>query len=121
MALGNSNSSSKSRGKNKPVIVKRRKEVVMAKNFHALTSSGSFGSGNACKYSGSLAKTFYHNGSDPLPGKNDVVYSTKRANPKSVLEAGNYKISVALAGKKPFVGVMNINAIGVVASVERCK
>ena len=33
MALGNSNSSAQSRGKNKAVVVKRRKEVVAAKDY----------------------------------------------------------------------------------------
>ena len=36
MALGNANSSAQSRGKNKPVIVKRRKEVVTAKNYRSI-------------------------------------------------------------------------------------
>ena len=33
MALGNANSQAQSRGKNKPVIVKRRKEVVAGKGL----------------------------------------------------------------------------------------
>ena len=35
MALGNANTSAQARGKNKPVVVKRRKEVVMAKNYNS--------------------------------------------------------------------------------------
>ncbi len=38
MALGNANGSSQSRGKNKPVIVKRRKEVVMAKDYNSFAA-----------------------------------------------------------------------------------
>ena len=49
MALGNANASAQARGKNKPVEIKRTKEVVMAKNYNSITSSP-VQSSDACRY-----------------------------------------------------------------------
>ena len=115
MALGNANSSAQSRGKNKPILVKRRKEVVMAKNYNSVTCSPVQAS-NACSFRESLSETFYHSGKSALPSRSDVVYSTKRANPRGVLEAGNYKILVGGANYN-----MEIAANGVVSRVDACR
>jgi len=115
MALGNANSSAQSRGKNKPILVKRRKEVVMAKNYNSLTSSPMQAS-DACRFRGSLSETFYHSGSSALPSRSDVVYSARRANSRGVLEAGNYKILVGGANYN-----MVIAANGVVSRVDVCR
>jgi len=115
MALGNANTSAQARGKAKPVMVKRRKEVVMAKNYNSLTSSP-MNASDACGFRGSLHKTFYHSGSSALPSRSDVVYSTKRANRKTALEAGHYKILVGGANYN-----MVIAANGVVSRVDVCR
>ena len=115
MALGNANSSAQSRGKNKPVIVKRRKEVVAARGYNSFASS-TVQASNACRLSGSLGETFYHNGSRTLPAANDVVYLTRRANPRGVLEAGHYKI--VIGGRNYSI---QVGSSGVVLAVTTCR
>ena len=115
MSLGNANSSSQSRGKNKPVIVKRRKEVVMAKDYNSFTSSPTQAS-NACRFGESLSETFYHNGAAALPASDDVVYLTRRADPRGIVEAGHYKI---LVGGRNYN--MQIGESGVVSAVTACR
>tara|TARA_R110002020_G_scaffold356756_1_gene569285 strand:+ start:659 stop:1006 length:348 start_codon:yes stop_codon:yes gene_type:complete len=115
MALGNANTTAQARGKNKSVIVKRRKEVVMAKGYNSFSSSPMQAS-NACRFGGSLGETFYHNGSRTLPAANDVVYSTRRANPRGVLEAGHYKIVIAGRNYN-----MQVGNSGVVSAVDGCR
>jgi len=115
MALGNANTSAQSRGKNKPVIVKRRKEVVMAKDYNSFSSS-TVQTRNACSLEGSLSKTFYHNGARALPAANDIVYSTRRANPRGVVEAGHYKILIAGRNYN-----MQVGNSGVISAVDGCR
>jgi len=115
MALGNANTSAQSRGKNKPVIVKRRKEVVMAKGYNSFASS-TMQASNACRFGGSLSETFYHNGARALPAANDVVYSTRRANSRGVVEAGHYKIVI---GGRNYN--MQVGSSGVVSAVTGCR
>ena len=97
MALGNANTQAQSRGKNKPVIVKRRKEVVLAKGYTAITGSanqGAVSGAAACGISNSqLNLTYYHNnaGAD-CPTTNSKVYSRPRANDRFLLTDGMYKI-----------------------------
>ncbi len=65
MALGNSNSSAQSRGKNKAVVVKRRKEVVLAADYKAF-STGAVKTDviNSCNIStGSMTTEYFHDGS----------------------------------------------------------
>ena len=115
MALGNANTTAQARGKNKPVIVKRRKEVVMAKDYNSFSSS-TVQASIACRFSGSLGETFYHNGSRTLPAANDVVYLTRRANPRGVLEAGHYKI--VIGGRNYSI---QVSSSGVVLAVTTCR
>jgi hypothetical protein len=115
MALGNANSSAQSRGKNKPVMVKRRKEVVIAKGYNSVTCSPVQAS-NACNFRGSLTETFYHSGNSALPSRSDVVYSTRRANRKTAVEDGNYKILVGGANYNMVIG-----GNGVVSRVDACR
>ena len=115
MALGSANTSAQARGKNKPVKIKRSKEVVMAKDYNSFSSS-TVQASNACRFSGSLGETFYHNGSRTLPAANDVVYSTRRANPRGVLEAGHYKIVI---GGRNYN--MQVGSSGVVSAVGGCR
>ena len=77
MALGNNNSMAQIKGKNKAVMVKRRKEVVAAVNFKAFPASPPQSGPNAWGYSGALSKTLYHNGTGLLPLVNDIVYELK--------------------------------------------
>jgi len=115
MSLGSANTSAQARGKNKPVKVKRSKEVKLAKGYNSFTSS-TVQANNACRSGGSLSETFYHNGNRLLPATNDVVYSTRRANPRGVLEAGHYKI---LIGSRNYN--MQVGSSGVVSAVNACR
>ena len=90
MALGNANSSAQSRGKNKAVVVKRRKEVVVAKNYTAILSTARQGT-SACALSiGS--NEYYHDGSGTFPAADDKVYSRRRASTRYILIDGHYKM-----------------------------
>ena len=106
MALGNSNSSSQSRGKNKPVIVKRRKEVVLAKDFHAISGSLVTGGPGCNLHNGTVTQTYYHDATNAgilVPGgcqTGTFVYTRKRAHNDFLLPDGNYK------------NFININSIG---------
>jgi len=115
MALGNANTSAQSRGKNKPVIVRRRKEVVAAKGYSSFTSSP-MQARNACRYSESLSETFYHSGSRALPAENDVVYLARRADSRAVPEEGHYKI---LVGGRNYN--MQLGSSGAVTAVDACR
>ena len=101
MALGNANTTAQARGKNKSVIVKRRKEVVAARGYNSFqVSSALTGVTNAqgvCLSSASINNTVYHNGSSAAPVANDLVYSRARASEKYLLEDGYYRASVSSA------------------------
>jgi len=116
MALGNANNSAQSRGKNKPIIVKRRKEIVTAKGYNSITGS-IVQSRSACSYRGSVDQTYYHNGGSTLPSVGDKVYFTQRAGDRFVLEAGHYKID---AGRGAFKSI-SINSAGEVDGITNCR
>ena len=90
MALGNANSSAQSRGKNRAVVVKRRKEVVVAKGYTEILGTAVNGT-SACALSLGSNK-YYHDGSGTFPATNDKVYSRQRANTKYYLANGHYKM-----------------------------
>jgi len=96
MALGNANTSAQARGKAKPVIVKRRKEVVLAKNYRSfqIHETGFVNVRSACESAVPCGLTVYHNGSNAYPGKNDLIYTRPRKNEKFLLEDGYYKASI---------------------------
>ena len=97
MALGNANSSAQARGKNKPVVVKRRKEVVAGKSFHAITGSAETGETtlqNTCGTSQSLNRTYYHNaGSASGYTRGTTFYIRARDNKRYALANGYYKVT----------------------------
>jgi len=103
MALGNANSSAQSRGKNKAVVVKRRKEVVAAKNAVSIiataltgesTGAGACGSGFAfnkeyftINYSSVGMGGF-------LPDVGSKVYTRQRISDRFALTEGLYLFKV---------------------------
>ena len=94
MALGNASSSAQARGNNEAVVVKRRKEIVLAKNYTAFLCSDAQGSARgACNFRGSVNNTYFHTG-DGLPQGGDRVYLIKRADPRGVLGEGWYLVTV---------------------------
>lgn len=115
MALGNSNTSAQARGKNKPVVVKRRKEVVAARDYHSFLSTGKPLSSAACGTRASVNQTFYHDGSAAAPAVGDLVYSKRRAGEGSWLPAGYYKITV---GRSSYS--IQIDSSGAVAARTTC-
>lgn len=96
MALGNANTSAQARGKAKPVIVKRRKEVVLAKGYNSfqIKKESFAGLRYACESTASMDMTVYHNGSSPTPGKTDSIYTRPRKNDRFLLPDGFYKASI---------------------------
>ena len=115
MSLGNANSSAQSRGKNKPVIVKRRKEVVAAKGYTSFSScTVQSNGGNAC--AATMDQTYYHDGSGSTPTTGDKVYKRARANDRYFLADGHYKID----GGSGRFKTMPITS-GVVGSITNCR
>ena len=116
MALGNANTSAQSRGKNKPVIVKRRKEIVLAKTYGSISGT-TVQARAACNTRDSLSETYYHNGGRSTPSVNDRVYVSRRADDRrGVLQDGFYKVT---ADNRSFVSIQITS--GVVAAVENCR
>ena len=117
MALGNANSFAQSRGKNKPVIVKRRKEVVAAKNYYSINSS-TVQSSSTCAASLSMTESYYYNGSNSLfPVVDDIIYTSKRALNPNTFTAGHYKMT---RNGTQFVS-LEVNDAGVVISRANCR
>jgi len=117
MALGNANTTAQARGKNKSILVRRRKEVVTAKTYNTVTSSDRESS-NACRVSSeSVTNTYFHNGSASIPDVGDIVYPRRRADSRNVLLAGHYKIDVGSGRYKN----MEIGSNGAVTAVDDCR
>jgi hypothetical protein len=114
MALGNANTAAQARGKNKAVKIRRRKEIVAAKDYNSFNCGTVQEShANACA-SGSLSNTFYHNGTQAQPAVNDIVYSDRRARVPNNMRAGYYKIFDRRDG------TIQINDQGVVTAKVAC-
>ena len=104
MALGNANSSAQARGKSRPIMVKRRKEVVAARDARTITATliaGVSGSA-ACSVAGAATfdQTYYTisftGGTGAyLPDVGSKVYTRKRINDKYALTEGAYLFKVS--------------------------
>ena len=92
MALGNANTSAQARGKNKPVIVKRRREIVAAKGFQRITGSVPQRSAACALPIRAVSITYYHDGARQVPVVGDRVYSIPRDNLRYIVAAAHYKI-----------------------------
>ena len=97
MALGNSNTTAQARGKNKAVKIQRRKEVVSAKGFHAITGSienGETTHSASCGTSEAINVTYYHNaGSASGYTGGTSFYTRARENKRYALANGYYKVT----------------------------
>ena len=116
MALGNNNSMAQIKGKNKAVMVKRKKEVDTAINYRSF-SCGPRAANHPASCSGApLGNVFTHNGSSALPTVNDIVYTSKRARNPNSFEAGFYKVD----GGGGRFKALEINSVGVVTAQHNC-
>ena len=61
------------RGKAKPVLVKRRKEVVAAKDYYSFMGIASPEGSAACSTSAAVDQTYYHDGTSSVPAVGDLV------------------------------------------------
>ena len=122
MALGNANTTAQARGKNKPVIVKRRKEVVLAKDYASIVATGLTGestANGACALAGSLAfnKEYYvDNITNGIPDIGAKVYTRPRINDTYLLEEGIYLFQT---GGKNYT--LQINSSQTVQSRPVCR
>tara|TARA_Y100000401_G_scaffold107827_1_gene102527 strand:- start:325 stop:693 length:369 start_codon:yes stop_codon:yes gene_type:complete len=121
MALGNANNSAQSRGKNRPIIVKRRKEVVAAKNYIRFSCSPPMRHADvnaACSINtaSGLTETYYHDGARPLPRNGAKVYTRKHANERYYLPAGYYKTSDGVSNV-----AFEVDRAGTVGNVTLCR
>ena len=117
MALGNNNSMAQTKGKNKAVMVKRKKEVDTAKNYSRVDLSSRQGDDSDACGETSFPNQFYHNGSGSLPIVNDIVYETKRARNPNPFISGFYKMSDGRGGAVS----LEINGVGVVTGSSACR
>ena len=115
MGLGNNISMGQSRGKNKPVLVKRIKERHLAKDYSAFPASDVAADANAACALAPLPNTYYHDGSSSLPDMGDFVFSRKRAHEDFWLPNGSYKFNTGSAFKA--VTITN----GRVSRIDNCK
>ncbi len=116
MALGNANTSAQARGKNKPVIVQRRKEVVLGKSLYTLsidTTLTASGLNGACKLPNSNANTVvYHDGSsDNRFSMGTKIYTIPRVNDRFTLADGFYHFDDA-AGSFGYIQITNMVIVG---------
>ena len=120
MALGNANTSAQTRGKNKPILVQRRKEVVAAKDFHAITGSAETGEtthNNTCGTSEAVNQTYYHNaGSASGYTSGTTFYTRARENDRYKLANGYYKVT---HDSSTFKSIQIVN--GRVSSINTCR
>ena len=116
MALGNANSSAQSRGKNKPVIVKRRKEVVTAKDYRSIAGSIQAAS-DTCRSAPATNITYYYNGGASVPAVSDIMYKSKRARNPNTFTAGHYRI---FDGVATYFNIQ-VNSAGVITARTLCR
>lgn len=120
MALGNSMSVGKARGKGRAILVKRKKEVVTAKNYRQILGS-SVQSKAACALRNTSVNVKYHYNGGAIPGVGNIVYLSKRAKSKNKFEAGNYKITTdTVIGKKSVFYNIVVNSSGVITAATKC-
>jgi len=122
MALGNANTSAQARGKNQPIIVKRRKEVLVGRSYATIVATALTGESHgspACALAGVMAfdKTYYVK--SITEGKPDIgtsIYSRPRANDDFLLKEGLYLFKVGTAN-----WLLNINSSRVVLGRSLCR
>ena len=79
MGLGNNMGMGKAKGKSKPEIIKRVREVRTAKRYLSFTGSAlATEQRDACRLR-DINITYYHNGRNPVPRAGEIVYREKRA------------------------------------------
>ena len=122
MALGSANTSAQARGKNKPVKIKRYKEVAIGKGFGSIVATGLTGESTAnaaCALAGSIAfdKEYYvDNITNGVPDIGAKVYTRPRINDTYLLEEGIYLFQT---GGKNYT--LQINSSQTVQSRPVCR
>ena len=120
MALGNANTSAQARGKNKGVKIQRRKEVIAAKGFHAITGSietGETSHNSTCGTSEAVNQTYYHNAGSASGYTNGTGFYTRaRENRKYSLANGYYKVT---HNGSTFKSIQIVN--GRISSMGTCR
>ena len=122
MALGNANTSAQARGKNKPILVQRRKEVVAGESLTAITATSITGEtlgAQACFVGGSMAfdKEYYvNNMTGDTPDVGAKVYTRPRVNDDYLLPEGLYLFKVSGVN-----WVLTINSSNVVSVRSVCR
>ena len=116
MALGNSFSMGQARGKAKPVLVKRRKETWLAKDYRTIAGSAQAAS-DTCRDAPATNITYYYNGGASVPAVNDIMYTSRRARNPNTFTAGHYRI---FDGAAMYFN-LEINSAGVVTAKTLCR
>ena len=115
MGLGNNMGMGKAKGKSKPEIIKRVREVRTAKDYNSFTGSVLDPvARDACRLSPGSA-TYYHNGIASLPNTSNIIYQEKRARGSNRFGPGF--IHAQDRGRS---FAIEIDSAGVVQSINPC-
>jgi len=83
MGLGNNMGMGKAKGKSKPEMIKRVREVRTAKNYNSFIGSALDATRlGACRLR-DVNITYYHNGRTPIPRAGEIIYREKRARARN--------------------------------------
>ncbi len=116
MALGNNMSMGQARGKSKPVLVKRRKEVVIARNYKSFAGSVLDPvARDACRLSPTTT-TYYYNGAGAIPRPGEIIYRERRARANNRFGPGF--IHFQDPTNRPFF--LEINSAEVLQIIDLC-
>jgi hypothetical protein len=115
MALGNANTTAQARGKNKAVKIRRHKEIKAADRYLSFTGSELNASRTGACRLRDVNITYHHNGRNPIPRENEIVYREKRARSRNRFGPGFIQFQDRGRGF-----VIRINEAGVVLSVLPC-
>ena len=116
MALGNSFNMGQARGKARPVLVKRTKEINDAKSYNSIAGSAQAAS-DTCRDAPATSITYYHNGSATVPAVNDIMYTSKRARNPNRFVSGHYRI---FDGVATYFNIQ-VDSAGVITARDLCR
>ena len=117
MALGNSMSIGKARGKGRATLVKRKKQVDLAKDYHAISGSLVTGGAPCALHNGTVTQSYFHDaGSASGFTVGTYFFTKKRAHEDFWLPNGNYKVTHNGAAYKG-IGILN----GRIQGMDNCK
>jgi len=117
MSLGNNIGMAQTKGKNKPIVIKRAKEIHLAKDFHAISGSLVTGGAPCALNNGVVTQSYFHSaGSASGYTLGTFFFTQKRAHENYYLPDGNYKVT---HNGTLYRGIAIVN--GRIGTIDNCK